>query len=212
MKQLTFLHKANLSIQVALKESEISAKLKEYGYDDKKIKEGEKICNLFSELSQKLEEARENSKVATLSLQSTRKHIHTSYSRHVALTRIALRDVPQAIVLMGLKGRREITIDGWLEQTRNYYHYAMEHADVLKKYGIPKHELQENQILLGQMIELLTLQKQTYSQAQVLAQQKQEAFSSMQQWYSKFIKLARLALDEKPQQLEALGILVRNEK
>jgi hypothetical protein len=58
------------------------------------------------------------------------------------------------------------------------------------------------------MIELSSLQKQAQSRAQLLTQKKQEALAQLDQWHRRLLKVARMALEAEPQQLEALGVVV----
>ena len=52
-------------------------------------------------------------------------------------------------------------------------------------------------------------QKQERGDAQQAIHERDAALLAMDRWYSDFIKIARVALAEQPQQLEKLGISVR---
>lgn len=110
---------------------------------------------------------------------------------------------------MELNGTRKKGFSEWLEQAGNFYHYAGEVKEVLTKYNISEKELNATQKLLGQLKEMQQLQYQLKARTQVLSEQKKQAYTELYRKVSKFIQLARLALDEEPQHLEALGLVVK---
>lgn len=210
MKQYDLLYSSRLAIVGTSLSPLIQNRMKEYSYDSKKMKAWLDLCDNFEQLSQRSEESHYKALSATKTMRDTRKHIHGNYSRHITLSRVAFRDNPEVRTLLGLEGQRKHALTAWLKQAQNFYYYASDYAETLEIFGIPRHELEENKIMLRQMMELLTLQKQAQSQEQVISQQKQEAYVVLKQWYAKFIKLARLAFEDEPQQLEALGIVVKS--
>ena len=209
MNQVRLLHRASLAIHSARQDADMLRQLSTCSFDAKKFKEGEKLCDDVRSFTAQQEEARRQAKGATKTLRETRAHIHTRYMYHLSLARTVFKTNDKAQDELGLKGVRSSRLENWLKQTRDFYRNALSYAETLEQYGIPRHEMEESQILLGQMIELLSLQKQTLSRAQVLTQKKQELLVQLEQWYRKLIKLARIALEDSPQQMEALGIKVK---
>lgn len=209
MKQQTVLYKSRLVIEAYRISIEIQMGMKNYTFDSKKMKAWQDLCDNFEQLSQRQFEAHTKAKTATQTIRSSRKQIHEVYSRHITLSRIAFRDKPEVLGLLGLDSKRSMDFTGWLKQAQNYYYFALTYAEALEQYGVLRQELEDNQEMLRQMIELLSLQKQAQSQEQVISQQKQQAYEVVRQWYAKFIKLARLAFEDNPQQLEAMGIVVK---
>lgn len=208
MTQSNLLFQVPRAIYSLRQESNIMRQMSQYGCDAKYVNEGEKMHKQVQTLSEQQEEAQRQSREATRSLGETRNFIHTRYMQHLKLSRIAFQNDAKISDLLGFKGPRKMRLDGWLKQTQDFYRHALLHAEALERFGIPRHELEESQILLGQMIELSSLQKQAQSRAQVLTQKKQEALAQLDQWYRKLLKIARVALETEPQQLEALGVAV----
>jgi hypothetical protein len=77
------------------------------------------------------------------------------------------------------------------------------------KYHVPKKELDEAQKMVGKVLELLALQQKTKSQAQQLTQDRQAAYNELHAWMKKFMGIARVVFADQPQQLEALGLVVK---
>ncbi len=208
MNQSSLLYLVPMSIYSIRQQADMMRQLAQYGCDNKFVNEGEKICKQFQSFSEQQEEAQRKSREATQSLGETRNFIQGRYMQHLKLSRLAFQDNPSISEALGFKGPRKTRLDGWLRQTRDFYRNAISYAESLEKFGVPRHELEESQTLLVQMIELSSLQKQAQSQAQVLTRKKQETQTALEQWYRKLIKVARLALEDEPQQLEALGVVV----
>ena len=62
------------------------------------------------------------------------------------------------------------------------------------------------QKLLNRMVELQTLQFQLKGKMQVISEQKKQVFATLRKSMSKFYRIARIALETDPQQMEVAGI------
>lgn len=209
MSKITLLHLLLTAIRAALQDNDILRQLAKLGYDAKMLREGEKLGNAFGELMQKHEEAQRGAKAATRNLHSAQQELQHTYMRHLSQSRIIFKDQPEFREELRLDGPRKKSLDKWLKQCKDFYYHAPAHLDVLEKYNISGSEITAMQTLLGEIINLYTQQKQAHGKAQVLTQQKQEMAVVVEQWYRKFIRVARIALDEQPQQLEILGVVVK---
>lgn len=196
------------SIYALRQEAEIMKRMNQHGCDAKFINEGEKGCQQVQSLGEQQEDAHRKAKEATQTLWDTRQYIHDRYMLHLKLSRVALKDDAAAAEKLGFKGIRKTRLNEWLRQTNQFYRHALEYAETLEKYNIPRHELEESKTLLGQLIELSALQQKAQSQAQLLTQKKQESLTQLERWYRRLIRVAHIALEDEPQQLEALGVVV----
>ncbi len=209
MNQVTLLHQLLVALYGALQDIDILRQLSKLGYDAKMLKDGQKLGNQFGELVRQQEDAQRQAKTATRNLKTVRERLQETYMRHISQARIIFKDKPEYLDELGLKGTRERTLEKWLKQCQDFYYYVSNHTELMEKYNIPATEIAEMQTVLAEVTSLYALQKQAHGRAQVLTQQKKEMAAVVKQWYSKFIKVARLALDEQPQQLEVLGVVVK---
>ncbi|WPP51481.1 hypothetical protein [Catalinimonas niigatensis] len=209
MSQIKLLHVLLTAIRSALQDTDILRQLAKLGYDAKTLREGEKLGNAFDELIQKQEEAQRGAKTATRNLQIARQGLQQTYMKHVSQARIIFQGQPEYLDELKLNGMRKKALDKWLKQCKDFYYHAPSHLEILGKYNISESEITEAQTLLAEIINLYTLQKQAQGRAQMLTQQKQEMTVLVERWYRKFIKVARIALEDQPQQLEMLGVVVK---
>ena len=76
---------------------------------------------------------------------------------------------------------------------------------MMEKYGVPRKELNEVAKLATKVLNLQAMQRDTQSQVQTLTQLRQQALKNLQTWMRRFLTVAKVALEEQPQQMEALG-------
>ena len=74
-------------------------------------------------------------------------------------------------------------------------------------YGITEEKLTAGQILAKEVENATNRQKTEMGEAQEATRLRDEAADTLQAWYSNFIAIARIALEDKPQYLEMLGIV-----
>lgn len=209
MNQLKLLQDVALVITNVKEDKDILRQLSKLSYDLKSIESAEKLYHQFRELIMQQEDAHLAAKEMTRTLQDTRQLIQQKYQKHLSLTRLIFAEDKKAFEELGLKGKRMQRMDKWLKQCQRFYYHAGAYVALFEKYNIPSSEIEEMQTLLEQVHQIYAKQKAAQSQAQVLTQKKMEVGAALEKWYRKFIKVARIALEEQPQQLEALGVVVK---
>jgi len=74
-------------------------------------------------------------------------------------------------------------------------------------FGITQEKLEAGQQLVNDVEEKMNVQLKEKGEAQNATQERDEAFEELQDWMGDFIAIARIALDDKSQYLEVLGIV-----
>ena len=95
-------------------------------------------------------------------------------------------------------------------QARQFYLNALEDTTVLEKmagFGITQAKLENGKTLLEQAEAANAAQKKEKGEAQQATQERDQTMDNLEEWLSDFIVIARIALEEKPQLLEKLGIV-----
>jgi hypothetical protein len=208
IKEAYFLNQVDVAIDNALSTPEILTQLEVYGYDAKKIRQGQTMRRALDELMMQQEDAHLAAKDATRVLNEVRQQAETMFGTHLSIARIAFRDDATFWNALKLGQARERNLPDWLVQVRRFYTRIVVVAKEMEKYNVPQKELIETRKLIAQIGNLQRLQKKAKGQAQMATQAKNQAVNDLELWMRRFIRIARVALDENPQQLEMLGVIV----
>ncbi|MEQ9439656.1 MAG: hypothetical protein RIG62_11440 [Cyclobacteriaceae bacterium] len=208
IKEAHFLNRVDIAIDNALSTPEIIAQLSVYGYDEKKLKKGQEMRRIIDGLSLQQEDTHIVAKDATRMLNEARQQADTMFGTHLAIARIAFKDDITFWNALKLGDARERNLPDWLVQINRFYTRIVVVASVMEKYNVPKKELIETRKLIAQIGNLQRLQKKTKGQAQLATQAKSKALYDLELWMRRFLQIAKIALDENPQQLEMLGVVV----
>ena len=195
------------------KEGDLKTELAEYGYDENKISEGKALYNEARKYFDiNLKETREETS-ASLAFQEKYQNIQKKYSVHRKKARIVFEDNEEALRQLKLKGNASRAIASAMEEMRAFYQLL----DTTPSLLTPLKQLKiSEQDVKSQLQEFPEVEKAyaTYLQEKGESQQatrdKNKAFEALDKWMSKFYKVAKIALEDRPQLLEALGKFVRN--
>jgi len=133
------------------------------------------------------------------------------YVRHVKLARLAMDDNRGMQEKLDIIGQRKKTLSGWLHQAKRFYTNALNSEDVLTalaEYNITAEKLQEGQQLVAAVETASNKQFKEKGEAQNATKSRDAAVDDLQNFMGNFIAVARIALEDRPQILEALGIVV----
>ncbi len=194
------------------KEGDLKTELAEYGYDDAKISEGKALYDKARRtFDANVKETRKESS-ASLAFQEKYHNVQKKYSTHRKKARIVFEENEEALRLLKLKGSAARAIAASIEEMRAFYHFL----DITPNLLTPLKQLKiTEEDIKNQLKEFPEIEKAyaTYLQEKGESQQatkdKNKAFDALDKWVSKFYKVAKIALEDRPQLLESLGKFVR---
>ena len=130
--------------------------------------------------------------------------------KHVKVARVALQDERGSSQKLDLGGKRKVSLSGWLAQSNQFYINAVADADILSKmnnFGITQAKLEQGKQLVDDVEAANASQKKEKGEAQQATVDRDDALDKLNDWVSDFIAIARIALEDRPQLLEKLGIV-----
>ena len=132
------------------------------------------------------------------------------YIPHLKVARIAFRNDTKRWVQLELNGKRKNSQSGLLGQYKVFYNNMLTDDAALAKmaeYGQTREKIETGFQLILDVERKLALRKKEMGEAQDATKARDMAIDELQEWYSDYIEIARLALNDQPQYLEMLGIV-----
>nr|WP_321357374.1 hypothetical protein [uncultured Draconibacterium sp.] len=206
------IYESGLRINNSLSDAKVLNAVSPLGYTEAKLNEGATLINAANDLVETQKREYGEVDAAQEAYEMQRKKAHKSYMVILAICKIAFKNDVKAISTLDLTGRRATTLSGWLKQTRNFYHAILANEEwktALANYG------QTEDILTGQLAaidavaEASEATKKEMGDAQNATQERDEKIEELVDWVSDYEVIARIALADKPQLLEKLGIVVK---
>ncbi|WP_289054034.1 hypothetical protein [Carboxylicivirga marina] len=202
--------KADVALSNGKDQPALAALLLEYGYTPEKLATGESLWNQASSLNMAQQKENGEQLAATEALNKSIDAANSVYMPHLKVARIAFRNNINYWAKLALKGRRQNTQSGWLGQTKVFYTNLLDDNLAIYKmaeFGQTREKLEAGlQLVLG-VEENLATRKKEMGEAQDATKACDKAIDELQDWYSDYIGIARLALADQPQYLEMMGII-----
>ncbi len=201
---------AQVAIDNALSDTEVKTFLAEFGYDDTRLNVGKTLLDTANQLQQKQQKEYGDQFEATGELKDIWEEADQQYMRFVKVARIALRDDHSLYQKLDLGGTRKVSLAGWLAQAKQFYLNALGDATVLEKmatYGMTREKIEAGKALLDQTEAANAAQEKEKGEAQQATQERDKAIDELEAWLADFLAIARIALEDKPQLMEKLGVV-----
>jgi len=183
-----------------------------YGYD-------EAMLDVLKEVHQDLvgvldEQAHAKSVKRDLYAERTllKKQVQKVYMKYLKLARIAFVDDLKIREALLLDGERMRTYNEWLFQVAVFCSNLTANQDwlsLLKRYGIARHDIVELDNWRNKLIRLTEKCIEAKGEVKRLTESKHKKVIEVQSCVSDYIKIARIALENKPKLLNCLGINVK---
>jgi hypothetical protein len=194
---------------------EIQAKLSVFGYTPERMEQGEQLLTSairlmttqVSEYSDKYSAVAEMEKLWDAS--------YSTYMVTLKVIRVAFKGQTDLLVRFDATGNRPRSLSGWLRSARILYTNLLDTPEALTKmslFGYTAERLQQEQQAVKEVENLYSKQLSEKGAAQQATVERDKALDEICNWYSDFRAIARVALYEKPQLLEALGIVKKGRK
>jgi transcriptional antiterminator Rof (Rho-off) len=182
------------------------------GYDLETINKGRELLDKAQELYRKQNQELLQQKEATAARDVLREKINKVYLRHAKLAKIAFKEDNNLLSSLGLTGKRLQAFIDWKKQVEQFYDIALgnEHIKMgLKRFKIQEEELLNAKTSLIEVNNAEALQKKELSDAQQATVEKDKALLALDKWIESFFAVSKIALENEPQLLEALGLTTK---
>ncbi len=197
-----FLYKLRDLTSRSIDVDEIRTVVSGYGYDSVKLEEGRRLVNKLEKLNDEATRQTIQKKKLFAKKKKIQLEIHKKYMKIVKLSRIAFVNNLEAQEVLGLNGARERTYDKWYTQVRSLISnllVSQDYLSELEQFGIAKTEVVDLQNQLSVLEENAVACLRITGIVRMLNQNIKKETIEVQQWVSKYIKVARIAMDENPQ-------------
>lgn len=187
----------------------IAAALDAFGYDAAAIQEGLALLNTARGLYDVQIREYGEQHAATQAFETACSQADKAYAAHRNLAKIAFKADAQRQTDLHLNDRKPQAYAPWYEQARHFYTAVL--ADTaaqttLAKYKVTLESLQAAQTQLEMTSTLKSAQEKEKGEAQDATQQRDAALAALDTWLADFKVVARIALQDTPQLLEALNL------
>lgn len=204
---------SQVAIDNSIADTVIQECVAEYGYTAEKLTAAKTLCSNAQQLHQKQKAEYGDQYAATEALNKAWEAANAVYLPFVKVSRVALKAVPGGFQKLGLSGKRKASFSGWLTQANQFYVNGLADANLLEKlanFGITQEKLQAGKQLVEAAEAAYNAQKKEMGEAQQATVERDNVLDDLDDWMSDFIAIARIALTEKPQLLEKLGIVEKS--
>lgn len=190
---------------------EIKARLKKYGMTPEEIKKGTALLNNVLMQHHEKGDCYGDKKALAAELAEQTKVTRRIFKRHIGVVKLALADQPVAIDNLNVTPFAAQQ-DAWQAQATYFYLRVTNHLEILKDYKVSAEELAQNQANLEALVTLRNRRKQLKGDAEEATRNRDLSLRALRLWMKEFYGIARVALADKPQLLEVLGIKVKSER
>ena len=195
------------------KNLELKSELAEYGYDEAKIKEGKKLYDEARKtFDVNTKETREET-TASQNFQEKYQNFQKIHTIHRKKAKIVFDDNAEAFLQLKLKDTPARAIAKFLEEAKAFYQLISTTETLmtpLKQLKITEQEITKQLQLLKEVEQAHADYQKEKGESQQATKDKNDAFEALDKWLAKFFKVAKIALEDKPQLLEILGKTIRS--
>jgi len=207
------LNAAQIAINNAVADPEIAEAVAEFGYKPEKMHVGKQLLEAAVTAVNKQKVETGCLRMATVSLQ---KAVTSARDAYQALAKVARASLSKAqLTSLGLNRRAPKAIAAFLSAGYSLFDNALAVPEVLEElteYGYDAARLEKGRSMIAALDRANQVKEAAKGDAQQSTQVQKVALSDLYKWYAQFIKIARVALRDKKQLLEKLGIPARTSK
>ncbi|WP_075589966.1 hypothetical protein [Labilibacter marinus] len=193
--------------------SEIAEAMEELGYDELKIAEGKKIFNLAELSLMDAQKERKESSRAQKVFSQKFKELLKVYKLDRKKAKAEFMREASLLEFLGINHVVPLKYVQVMSEIKMYYSQLSDNADVLERLAKMKIDAERVNLAMG-LIEEVEVNKlncmKGKGESQDATQLKNNALDEIDDWMSEFYAVAAIALEDRPQLLEALGKVVKS--
>lgn len=200
---------AQLAIENGSENKEISGLLASYGYGVERMEEGRDLLAEFERLHLKQQAAydtqREKTRIFNELLDSTKQEL----LKITAIGRIIERSGKLLGAVLSFPVRGKGSFCQWIDRAKSYMDALLSSDVILNEFGVYNISSEKLNTVQEKLVELSRanrIQEDAKGEAQQCTVDRKFAAQKLRKWMVHFRQMAKIALHEKPQYTEKLGI------
>ncbi|WPP49472.1 hypothetical protein [Catalinimonas niigatensis] len=193
----------------ASRHPKIKQQMEQYGYSELRILEGQSLLERVSTWQDEKNTCYSQRNALTAQMKNDIKELKALYMEHLAIARFAFRNDAYMESQLQLKGLRKKDWAGWSSQVFSFYtRLEGDELITMKKYGAKAEEIAQAKAMAEALTDMYQQKKYNAGDAQSATEKRNEVLKALSRWVADYKKVARVALQDDPQLMEALGIMV----
>lgn len=192
---------------------QISTTMAEFGYDSETMLIGKALYDETRLAFNSNKTETDESIAAHAVFDSKRKELEDVYSSHRKKAKVVFRNDNVTADKLALTGTLPQAYIKWLETVRKFYTTALADTDIqtkLSKLKITTDDLNAANALIPEVEATRAAYLKEKGESQDATNLKDTAFAKLDNWMSEFYAVAKIAMEDNPQLLEALGKVVKS--
>jgi len=202
-----------VALENAGNQPDIAYKMAELGYDSIKLREGKSLwAQTNNAYSTKRKENDESSRAYAL-FEEKRKQLFNTYRLIRKKAKIIFRNERVASDKLAISGKLPRTYLNWLETVKKFYTASSSDKEIaarLARLKISQQDISAGQKLIAEVESTRAEYLREKGESQDATKIKDAAFALLDEWMSEFFAVAKIALRDSPQLMEALGKTVKS--
>ena len=178
-----------------------------FGYDEKRLKEGEQIYRAVEMVDKEQAKAMQKKVKAHKERRSLHTSVRKKYMKMLQISRIAFDNDIIISKALQLEGPRETKLDEWMNQVAVFGNRLLGEKswiEKLKTYGIGTKEINGLMTELDKLRSSAIQCEQYKTESKKQTALKRQKLKKLQGWVSDYLKIAKIALEEEPKLYEKL--------
>lgn len=192
---------------------QIASTMAEYGYDPATIAVGKELYDKVRLAYATNKNETDETFAAYAAFENKRKQLNDIYSAHRKRAKVVFREDPVTANKLGIAGAMPKAYLSWLETISKFYDKTTTDVALqtqLSQLKITLDELNAAKALLPEVESLRAVYLKEKGESQDATTIKDIAFAKLDDWMRKFYAVAKIALEDNPQLLEAFGKTIKS--
>lgn len=194
---------------------EIIKKLSLMGFGPKEMIKGRNLLEATHDEHEKHNSFRKESLQTSDQFTIKFNEIYEEFARHRGRAKVAFRNNEYILndFLAVNKGQSIKYVD-WLTAAKRFYHNSLASREIIhsfRKVLVFRVELEKSLNDIEELERLRLKQEYESGQSKIHTEIRNEKLSKLKEWYNEALSIARVALENEPNLLEALGVKVEDE-
>lgn len=213
ISEAKFLEQARVALENAESQSMIATIMAEYGYDATAIAQGKTVYTETRQAFDTNKTEDDETSEAYANFSALKQQLYDTFYSHRKKARVIFRNDSVTADKLAISGSMPQAYIKWLETVKKFYSVAVADATIqtkLSKLKITPDDLNTTNDLIPQVEKARAEYLREKGESQDATNLKDAAFAKLDEWMFEFYAVAKIALEDNPQLLEALGLVVKN--